>query len=175
MIRRLGMAGAFVISLAPALAQAQACGRLAAVLDSDNRGFAALSWQMAPRRGVTVSAAGAPVGLPPAAECTLGSKASGTNELSCQWEYAARAEATAGFDTLLARMRRCLGADSMQPGTIYSPSSPWRPVQRNAHEIERDGGAHTDISLQLVEYIAQGAAPADARYFVELNVTRDEQ
>jgi hypothetical protein len=178
MIRRLGLAVALMICAAPALARAQACGRLGAVLDLDDRGFASLSWQMTPRRGIIVSAAGAPVGLPPAQECTLTSEAAGTSELSCQWEYAAQAGATAGFDALLARMRGCLGADSMRPGTIYAQSNPWRPVQRNVHEIERDGGAHTDMSLQLVEYIAQnapGAPPASARYFVELTVTRDEE
>jgi hypothetical protein len=175
MIRRLGMAGALAICLAPALTQAQACGRLGAVLDMDNRGFASLSWQMAPRRGVTLSAAGAPVGLPAAAECVISSKARGSSELSCQWEYAAQAAATAGFDALLARMRSCLGAASMQPATIAAPVSSWRPVQRNAHEIERESGAHTAIGLQLVEYIDEGAQATAAQYFVELDVTRDEE
>jgi hypothetical protein len=172
---RLGLAGLLAIGLTPALAHAQACGRLGPVLDMDNRGFASLSWQMAPRRGVTLNAAGAPVGLPPAAECVISSKARGASELSCQWEYAAQAEATAGFDALLARMRLCLGADSMQPATVSPPVSSWRPVQRNAHEIERESGAHTAIGLQLVEYIPEGDQPAAAQYFVELDVTRDEE
>lgn len=176
MIFRIGLAG-LGLCIAPALARAQECGNLRAVLDVDNQGFAAVSWRMAPRRGVSITVRGRPVDLPPAGECTLLSEPRGQTEFSCQWSFAGQAEAGAGYDGVLARTRRCLGADGMPSGTIYPGADAWRLVQVNEQEIEREGGAETDIRLELAEYRAatpDGAAPAPLRYFVTLRVTRDE-
>lgn len=177
MIRGFTLAGALMACLTSAPVRAQQCGRLGAALDLDNRGMAALSLQLLPRGGgIAINAAGASLGLSPAQECTLASE-DGTNELSCRWQFEAQERATAAFDSLLERMRRCLGPESMQRAPILASANAWRPVQRNVHEIERAPGGSTSIALQLVEYIAQaqaGVPPTAAVYYLELNVSRDE-
>ena len=177
MLLRIGLAG-LIISAAPASAVAQECGGLRSVLDMDNQGFAGVSWRMAPRRGVSLDARAGRVDLPGAQECTLLNDAEGSSELSCQWDYVAQADATAGYDRLLARTRGCLGADAMQSEPVLQNASGWRPVQANVQTIEREGGAETQIKLELVEYIApvpDGTAPSPPRYFVTLRVSRDEE
>ena len=161
MLFRIGLAG-LAICAAPALARAQQCGGLRSVLDMDNQGFAGVSWHMAPRRGITLDARGGRVDLPGAQECSLTNEARGSSELMCQWEYSAQAEAAAGYDLLLARARACLGPDAMQAQSPYQDASGWRPVQASGHEIDREGGAHSEIKLELVEYTARtpGAAAA---------------
>jgi hypothetical protein len=155
----------------PAAAQPADCGGLRALLDADNGRLASVGLRVEPGGGIAINVRGNAIGLPPAKECTFAGGAAAT-ELNCQWRYAARAEAEAAHDRLLARMRVCLGAESMRPATIYPATTAWRVVQRSQHQIEREPGA-TSIALELVEYAAEGA-PATLQYFVALSVDRSE-
>ncbi len=108
---------------------------------------------MAPPRRHPCCGAGR-VDLAPARNAAFWNDAGGSSELSCQWDYVAQADATAGYDRLLARTRGCLGADAMPSGQVFQNTSGWRPVEANVHMIEREGVAETQIKLELVEYIA---------------------
>ncbi len=157
---------------APALAQPADCRGLRTLLDADNGRLAAVALRTDPGRGVAIIVRGNGVGLPLAKECTFAVDAEVT-ELNCRWSYLTQAESAAAHDRLLARMRVCLGADSMRPGTISGPAGAWRIVQRSEHKFEREPG-ETSIDLDLVEYIPTGEAAASAQYHVALSVYRSE-
>ena len=157
---------------APASAQPDDCRGLRALLDADNGRLASVALRAEPGKGIAVTVRGNGIGLPPAGECTFAGDAEVT-ELNCRWRQATQAEAIAAHDRLLARMRACLGADSMQPGTIYPQTTTWRIVQRSEHRFEREPG-ETGIDLDLVEYVPAGETAADAQYYVTLSVYRSE-
>ena len=154
---------------APATAQDRDCRTLRAFANADGRNLADLHFGVDPGSGVQLRSERGPAELTAAESCDVQSDRNGTL-VTCQWRFRDYASASAFFEPMLERTRRCL--DSRLPAVeIARANSDWVVMRHHAADFIRSS-SETRVELQLIEWNRRADAylPAELSYFVDLEV-----
>lgn len=149
----------------PAQAQKSDCATLRALTNADGRKFADLRFDVDSRSDLTVRVGRGKPDLADPEECELSYSALGI-EISCEWRFPNYAAASAFFDPLLEKMRRCLNVPL--PSTEIASRTPgWMALRRNEAD-HTAGKGETHVELSLIEYTPDDPASGGVTYYVDL-------
>lgn len=170
---RTVLLAAAALLAAPAAAQERACRDVQALLNVNGGNFRDVAWTMEAGIGTFATVRGRRVALPAAESCDLSVDANWT-QFHCRWEFAASAEAGAGYDRLIARINQCL-ARPLRAG-LASGGQAVRIAQKHERSFV-SRGRETDVGLTLFEHLETagdaGQSGPPRLYVVELAVALD--